>query len=166
MKKYIYFLICLSFLLPIGLQAKYQYSETVFVPLPEKEIESWILGYQNVKENGLAITRYVLQTEEGKDWTKILNIHFKDKQHTTATTALEAMEQERILSPDAQSRLISHNINDCLYERSFPTGEHEIVRMIMTKKGLHRIAYIKRGNFDEKEKRDWISRLMSGVVGQ
>lgn len=131
-----------------------------------KQFEARILGYQNVKENGLATTRYILEAEEGKNWTKILNIHFKDKQHITATSALEAMEQERVLSPDAKSLLITQTINDCLYERSFPTGEHEIVRMIMTKKGLHRVAYIKRGSFDESERRDWIARLMSGVVGQ
>lgn len=166
MKKVLFFLISLTAFFPAITEAKYQFNETIFMQLPTQEKDVWVVGHQDNKENGLSVTRYMLQSELGQNWTKMLNINFKDKQHISASTALEAVEQERVLSPEAQSRILSQHINDLVYERSFPTGEHEIVRMIMTKKGLHRVAYIKRSSIDQQERTEWMRRLMSGVIGQ
>jgi hypothetical protein len=60
-----------------------------------------------------------------------------------------------------------HDANDLTFEKIFPTGMHELVRMIMTDKGLHRIGYVKRdGPFTELDRSQWMSRLAQGTVGK
>lgn len=148
-----------------SLYAKYNFEETVYVPLPTDMVEKWTLGYQNADEKGTAVTRYVLESESVGSWSQLLNIQFKDKELVKATSAADSMKQEAARSTLATYKIYSENPHDILYERDFPSGEHEIVRMIMTKKGLHRVAFIKKGAITEAERTLWIDRLSRGMIG-
>ncbi|MFZ0566056.1 MAG: hypothetical protein WAM28_07720 [Chlamydiales bacterium] len=148
------------------LQAQYQFDETVFIPLKEGELEQWKIEHQQTTQNGISSTRYIPSSETTNNWTKLLNIKFHDRSLLHVNTALEAMQQEQTSSPRVLCSVLNQHPNDLTYERAFPTGEHELVRMIMTKKGLHRISYVKRGPFDQEERNYWLDRLMSSVVGK
>lgn len=163
MRKGILFIFCL---VAISLQAQYQYDETVFIPLQEDELNKWKIEHQTTTEDGISSTRYIPSSENTANWSKLLNIKFHDRNTLHASTAMEAMQREQTSSPRVLCNVLNQNINDLTYERAFPTGEHELVRMIMTKKGLHRISYVKRGPFDQEERNYWVERLMSSIVGK
>ncbi|MCH9627054.1 MAG: hypothetical protein S4CHLAM2_06880 [Chlamydiales bacterium] len=149
---------------PLTLQAKYKFDETVFIPI--EETGSWKVGKQTASEQGASLTRFVLESETESDWSKLITIQFKDRQLIQGKTAEEAMNQEQALSPLASIHVLKRLPNDVTYERTFPAGEHEIVRMVMTKKGLHRVACLKKGSFEHSEQKQWIECLTSGVVGR
>lgn len=157
-------LFLLLLFLPFTLQAKYIFDETFYIPI--EELGFWKRGKQASSENGASLTRYLLANETETGWSKLLNIQFKDRQLVKGNTAEEAMRFEQSLSPQAKSEIILSQPNDITYIRSFPTGESEVVRMVMTKKGLHRAAYIKKGPFEAKERALWSDRLMNGVIGR
>lgn len=166
MKKWFSFLVLMLLITPLGLQAKYHFGETVYMPLPQNILHKWTMGFQKAdEEKGSAVTRYILETESNKDWSQLINIQFKDKKLVKATSATEAMQQEASKSRVVSQKVHSQNPDDVLYERDFPTGEHEIVRMIMTKKGLHRVAYVKKGPITKEERTLWVERLAMGKVG-
>ena len=161
MKKYVFILLLL--ITPLVLQAKYKFDETIFIPLEQSS--EWKLGKQDVSKDGICVTQYVLAYENASNWSKLLTIHFKDHAHVKSETAREAMKQEHQMSPMATIELITNQPNDITYERTFPSGEREIVRMVMTKKGLHRAAYLKKGPLNDSERQFWVNRLQSGVIG-
>jgi hypothetical protein len=159
------FLLIILLFIPTAIQAKYQYQETVYIPLPKSAIQKWKLGYQKANENGAAVTRYILESETIEYWTQMLNIQFKDRKLIKGATAKEEMENENAKSKWVTTKIHTDLPNDLIYERSFPSGEHEIVRLIMTKNGIHRAAYIKRGPLPQEEKNRWIELLSLGTVG-
>lgn len=165
LRKLFLYLLVSMLLIPVGLQAKYRFEETVHVPLPHLYLSKWEVGYQNINKAGTVVTRYFLNTESKNNWTQIINIQFKDKVHLKGANVEKAMEQEALKSSWVTSKIHSQTEDECIYVRDFPTGEHEIVRMIMTEKGLHRVAYIKRGPLSKDERAQWIERLAQGKVG-
>jgi hypothetical protein len=168
MKKWFSWFVLFALSFTIGLQAKskYHFEETVYVPLPQSLMHKWKLGIQKAdEEKGASVTRYILESETMENWSQLLNIQFKDKELVKAKSAESAMEIEVSKSQHVNYKVLSHNPHDVLYEREFPTGEHEIVRMILTKKGLHRVAYVKRGPLTQEERSQWIGRLSKGMLG-
>jgi hypothetical protein len=179
MKKWLSVLVCLFAFIPFvdaadkkeakkeEKEAKYIFEETVYVPLPEARLNKWVRGTEKADVNkGIAVTRYILETETMKNWTQMLNIQFKDKKHVQVESAEAAMKEEASKSNSlVKLKVLSKNPHDILFERDFPTGEHELARMIMTKKGLHRIAYIKRGPLSDEERTQWVDRLSQGMLG-
>ncbi len=159
--KYIPFLLLL--VLPFTLQAKYKFDETFFVPIEQTGM--WKKGKEKATESGAALTRYILETETQNNWSKLLTIQFKDRHLVQGATALEAMSNEQTLSPNVSWEVVTALPNDVVYTRHFPSGEYELVRMVMTKKGLHRAAFLKRGAFEPSEQAIFIERLKNGVVG-
>lgn len=156
-------LVLVLLVLPFTLQAKYKFDETLFIPMEQTDV--WKKMKESSTENGYCMTRFVHGDKTETNWTELLTIQFKDHQLIQGATAEEAMANEQKMSPLAKWNLIRSYPNDVIYERSFPEGEHELVRMVMTKKGLHRAAYLKRGSFEENEREIWINRLRNGVVG-
>ncbi|MCC5832479.1 MAG: hypothetical protein JJU12_05480 [Chlamydiales bacterium] len=156
-------LVLILLVLPFTLQAKYKFDETFFIPL--EQTDAWKKMKESCDQEGYCMTRFVHGEGTESNWSELLTIQFKDRHLIEGATAEEAMANEQRLSPLAKWRLIRNYPNDVIYERSFPLGEHELVRMVMTEKGLHRAAYLKRGAFDETERRTWIECLTSGVVG-
>lgn len=146
-------------------ESKYHFEETVHLSLPHLYLSKWQVGHQHIRKTGMATTRYMLSTESKDYWTQIVNIQFKDKAHLKVKTVEEAMNEEAKKSIWVNSKILSKKKNDVIYERDFPSGEHEIVRMIMTKKGLHRVAYIKKGPISQDDKKQWIERLTEAKVG-
>lgn len=176
MKNLFSFLFFALLIAPLGLQAKeqtkeqsknkYRFAETVYVPLPQNALHKWKLGFQKAdEEKGSAVTRYILETETTKEWSQLLNIQFKDKSLVKVESAEAAMRAEADKSRVVNHKVHSQNPHDVLYERQFPTGEHEIVRMIMTKKGLHRVAFVKKGPITKEERTQWVERLSKGMIG-
>lgn len=165
MKLFAACLLCLLCITPWGLEAKYRFDETVFIPLPNHIPQKWKIERQNAQDTGASVTHYLLESETAQNWTQLLNIQFKDRQLMMSRSAEEAMKEEASQSIGVNCTIHSKNPNDLIYERAFPSGEHEVVRMIMTKKGLHRAAYVKRGPFLESERIQWIDRLSKGVIG-
>ena len=163
MKNNLLFLLCF---LSLPLHAQYSFDETIFIPLQEEELRDWKMEYQKATDDGTCTTRYIPRSETTPHWSKLLNIQFKDRSLIQVSTALEALEQERKSSPEVFCRVLNQHPNDLTYERSFPTGEHELTRMIMTKKGLHRISFVKRQPFEEDEKNYWLDHLMRSVIGK
>jgi hypothetical protein len=153
--------------LPIQLQAKnsnYHFEETVQIQLPTLYLSKWEKGHQSVKKAGITTTRYYLNTESKDFWTQLINIQFKDKAHLDGATLEQAMQEEGAKSRWVTTKIHTKKENDILYERDFPSGEHELVRLIMTKKGMHRISYVKRGILSKEDKTQWIERLSQGEV--
>ncbi len=186
MKKWFSFLICGLLLTPLGMQAavakpppvkdakktqqikeaKYIFEETVYVPLPQNALNKWKLGLQKADEKkGSTVTRYFLESETENNWTQLINIQFKDTKLVKLDSAESAMQEESAKSQVVNQKVHFQNPHDVLYEREFPTGEHEIVRLIMTKKGLHRVAYVKKGPMTKEERIAWVQILSKGMIG-
>lgn len=166
MKHKIAYSLLFFLLLPFYLHAaKYKFDETIHIPFNNQELQLWKVGYQNANDTGASSRRYIPSEESMEHWTKLLNIQFKDRNLLQITSAVEAMASEASQSKGVSYKIYSQTPNDLIYERSFPSGEHEIVRMIMTKKGLHRAAYVKKGPFDESERNQWVSKLSNGMIG-
>jgi hypothetical protein len=146
--------------------AKYHFKETIHMSLPQNILNKWKLGVQKAdKDKGTAVTRYILEKESIDKWSELVNIQFKDKKLVTAKSAEEAMKEEASKSKNVTSKVHYKNPHDVLYEREFPTGEHEIVRMILTRTGLHRVAYIKRGPLTNEDRTQWVELLSKGMIG-
>ncbi len=151
----------LLLLMPFTAQAKYNFNETLFIPIEQTSI--WQKSKQSATEEGTSITRFV----QGAANSELLTIQFKDRELVQGRTAEEAMKYEQSLSPLADWVVIKSLPNDIIYERTFPSGEHELVRMVMTKKGLHRAAFLKRGSpIATNQRSDWLERLSGGVIGR
>ncbi len=166
MKKWFPFLLLTLLLLPFGLEAKYRFDETVYFNLPAEEKAKWKRGSQNGhEEKGVSVTRYFLEGEDEKKWTQLIDVHFTHSEVLTKESAEEMMKDEILKSKISALKVHWQSPQDLLYERSFPTGEHEVVRMILTKSGLHRIAYVKKAAITEGERQEWIAILSKGKVG-
>ena len=147
-------------------EAKYIFEETVYIPLPQDGLKKWKLGLQKADEKkGSAVTRYFLESESASNWTQLINIQFKDTKLVKHGSAESAMQDEASKSQVVNQKVHFQNPHDVLYERAFPTGEHEIVRLIMTKKGLHRVAYVKKGPLTKEERVAWVQLLSKGMIG-
>ena len=147
-------------------ETKYIFEETVYVPLPQEGMKKWKLGLQKADEKkGSAVTRYILDSETTSNWTQLINIQFKDTKLVKVESAELAMQEESARSQVVNQKVHFQNPHDVLYEREFPTGEHEIVRLIMTKKGLHRVAYVKKGPITKEERIAWVQLLSKGMIG-
>jgi hypothetical protein len=164
MRKLFYFLAITALLIPLNLQAKYNFEETVFFPLPHI-LSKWKVGYQQTRPDGSSITRYILENETMENWTQLVNVQFKDHRQFKCVDAVEAMKQEASDNRSVTYKVHSQAPDDLIFEKIFPTGEHELVRMILTKRGLHRIAYAKRdGPFTETDRSQWLDRLSRGTI--
>lgn len=140
---------------PLALMAK----EKVSIPLPQI-LTKWKKGFQDE-----CTTRYFLENETTERWSELVNIQFKERKLVKCSTAVEAMKQESLLNHRVIYKIHSQSPNDLIFEKIFPTGVHEIVRMIMTDKGLHRIGYAKTTSpFTEIDRSQWIERLTKAEV--
>jgi hypothetical protein len=170
MKSIVTFLVLALLIIPSALQAKqtkYKFEETVSITLPRTYFANWKLCYQKTYEAGAAVTRYILETETMDNWTQLINIQFKDRKLIESSNAMEVMRQEATFNKWVTYKIHTQSPNDLIYEKIFPTGEHEVVRMIMTEKGLHRIGYAKRdAPFTEAERARWVELLSSGTINK
>ena len=155
-------LILFLFLAPFTVGAAYNFDETVSLPLEHSEM--WKRGRQASQENGFCLTHYQLKDESENQWSKLITIHFKDLSLVKGASAQEAMVEEQQKSPTVKCTWVQHAPDDLIYERSFPLGERELVRLIKTDKGIHRIAYVKKGPWEENERSAWTERLKKAKI--
>ncbi|MEZ5315655.1 MAG: hypothetical protein R3E91_05575 [Chlamydiales bacterium] len=156
------FILFILFVFISHLEASYTFDETFLIPFEEKNI--WKKVKESADDNGSSISHFIGEEENGANWPELLTIQFKDSHLIEGSTAEEAMISEQKKSPLVKWQIIRNDPNDVIYERFFPKGEHELVRMIMTKKGLHRAAYLKQKAFNENEKTAHIHCLIKGTI--
>jgi hypothetical protein len=133
--------------------------ERVSISLPQI-LSKWKMGFQDQNT-----TRYFLERESCDKFSEIVNIQFKERKIVKCSTAAEAMKQESLLNHRVIYKVHAQGTNDLIFEKIFPTGVHEVVRMIMTDKGLHRIAYAKtEALFTESDRSQWIERLAKAEI--
>jgi hypothetical protein len=159
MKKLLYSLALVLFVTPTVINA----TELFYIPMPYI-FAKWKVGCQKMQSNGSTTIRYVLEHETMENWTQLVNVQFKERGVAHCSDALQAMQQEAALNKGVAFKVHAKSENDVLFEKSFPSGMHELVRMVMTEKGLHRIAYTRRdAPFEEIDRNQWLERLAKGL---
>jgi len=151
-------LTALVFLTSIGANA----AETVSITIPQV-LSHWKVGCHKELKNGQSTTRYIPENETMANWTQLVNIQFHERNLVKGSDALQAMKQEAVFNQGVFYQMHIEKDNDILFEKVFPTGVHELVHMVMTDQGLHRIAYVKRnGPFENLDRQQWMDYLLKG----
>jgi len=158
-----------------GTNTPYDYSEFMEIKVPESEArDKWTQVTREISEDGISSFEWIPKTEKLDARTEIITIHFmakrlKDAKPSTAKQiVVNIFKQSSQQYPDMQWVTIQDDENDFIYEWSLPYGsdivpqQDEIVRIVSTDKGFHRIAYEKRvPKMDEHTRQLWINRLGS-----
>jgi hypothetical protein len=138
------------------------------------EIRNWKLDnfYKNANEY---ILELVPLNETVNNWSQMLTVMFASNSILNANSrkALTSLQTyKNFLSKEYGERFtmkIYQAIeNDVIYEALIPFekpgAEHEIVRIIRSYEGLHRISYSKRGShMDEKTKEKWLKYILEAT---
>lgn len=155
------------------LQTPYNYNEFMEIKVPEYEAKNkWQQITRYASEDGISSFEWIPKGEKLENRTEILTIQFlakktKDGNPSTAKQIVTNIFKQGMMQfPDMAWNTIQDDDNDFMYEWSLPYGgegmtkQHEIVRIVSTDKGFHRIAYEKRvPKIDEHTKQLWICRL-------
>jgi len=150
------------------------FQELYIVNLPDDARITWKIGaYQ--KKNCEYIFEYIPLNEEIGSWSQILTVSFVSNQtlNEESKTALGAMaSMKRKLANYFDDRfelnVLQRAENDVVYESFIPGDENlgaefDIVRLIKTSNGLHRISYARKGvDIEEDEKRKFL-RIIQGA---
>lgn len=158
---------CLSIALltlPGALQAKYGITEKALLPLPNI-LSHWKLATEHNETDGSCLTRYILEQETMENWSELVNIQFTESGRLNCSDALQALKQEVALNKSVTYKIYEQQEDSLLFEKIFPSGERELVRMIMTREGLHRLAYVKRhAMMTDVDREQWIARLKQTTI--
>ena len=180
-KLFILLLACSSpFLLPVEagplkrlLGLEYDYSETVEIDIPQQEVkQKWKRANAYASENGQSIVEWIPKEQNFENRSELITVQFvahsssqfKPRSAVEYANALYAQSSRNY--PGMQRNVIKQSDYDVLYEWSLPNGyknfppQHEIVRIIWTEKGIHRVAYEKKVRELDQQTRDlWLSRI-------
>lgn len=151
----------------------YDYDEFMEIKVPEAEAKSkWKQISNYASEDGISNFEWIPKNEKLNNRTEILTIQFmakktKDGNPSTAKQlAFNIYKQSTVQYPDMEWNSIQDEDDDFIYEWVLPHGadgiprQHEIVRVVSTDKGFHRIAYERRTpKMDEHTKQLWINRI-------
>lgn len=139
-------------------------------------IIEWVPRHQTLKNRTELLTfQFFANRQDPSAGTVIKNLLFsskpfaRGKQHEAAEIYINKLYAEmRSNYPNMIWNTISLSENDVVFEWVLPNGipskkippQHEIVRILTTQKGMHRIAYEKRTtHLDENERALWIDRI-------
>lgn len=161
-----------------GKNTKYDYSEHMEISVPEDEVrDKWKLANRIVADDGIATFEWIPQMQKLENRTEILTVQFMAKRlrdakpSTARELATNIYKQARMQYPELRWNVIQDGETDYLYEWILPRGadgvdpQHEIVRIISTDKGFHRIAYEKKvSTLDPVTRKIWIDRLASSPL--
>ncbi|CRX39555.1 hypothetical protein [Estrella lausannensis] len=161
-----------------GKNTKYDYSEHMEINVPDDEVrDKWKLANRIVADDGIATFEWIPQMQKLENRTEILTVQFmakrlKDiKPSTAKELATNIYKQARMQYPELRWNVLKDGETDYLYEWILPRGadgidpQHEIVRIISTDRGFHRIAYEKRvATLDAVTRKIWIDRLASSPL--
>lgn len=161
-----------------GQSTKYDYSEHMEINVPEDEVrDKWKLANRIVADDGISTFEWIPQMQKLDNRTEILTVQFMAKRlrdakpSTARELATNIYKQARMQYPELRWNVIRDGDKDYLYEWILPRGadgvdpQHEIVRIISTDKGFHRIAYEKKvSSLDQVTRKVWIDRLASSPL--
>lgn len=153
----------------------YDYNEYMEIKVPESEAKTkWKQVTKYASEDGISNFEWIPSNQKLDNRTEILTIQFMAKKTKDGNPSLakqivfNVFKQSSMQYPDMVWNSIQDDDDDFIYEWSLPNGadglpkQHEIVRVVSTDKGFHRIAYeIRTGKIDEHTRQLWISRLGS-----
>ena len=158
-----------------NLKTAYDYNEFMEIRVPEAEAKAkWKQVTKYASEDGLSSFEWVPNNQTLDNRTEIITIQFMAKKTKDGNPSLAKQiafniyKQSSMQYPDMVWNTIQDEEDDFIYEWSLPNGteglpkQHEIVRIVSTDKGFHRIAYEKRtAKIDEHSRQLWINRLGS-----
>lgn len=156
-------------------QTPYDYNEYMEIRVPEAEAKSkWTQINKHISEDGISSFEWIPNNQKLESRTEIITIQFMSKKTKDGKPALareivfNVYKSANLNYPDMIWNTIQDEDDDFMYEWSLPNGadglpkQHEIVRVVSTDKGFHRIAYESRApKLDEHTRQLWIYRLGS-----
>ncbi len=157
---------------------EYVFNETMFIDIPQQELkQKWKQAHSQSMNDGWAIVEWIPKNQTLDNRNEMITVQFSD--HSLSKVKVTSAQQfVNILYNDMQIQYpgmiwntIEQSENDMLFEWILPNGyknfppQHEIVRIICTSKGIHRIAYEKKVSKLDPQTRDlWISRLANAKL--
>lgn len=145
-----------------------QQRETMQVDIPEQQ---WKCAYRD-STNGQSIVEYIPKNQTLQKHSELITIQFIS--HSSGqykpSSAIEFVNslyaQSRSKYPALQWNTIKQSDYDVLYEWSLPFGyknfppQSEIVRIVWTTSGIHRVAYEKKSSqLDHATRELWLQRI-------
>lgn len=163
-----------------GQETKYDYSEHMEIDVPDDEVrDKWKLATRSVADDGIATFEWIPHLQKLDSHNEALTVQFmakrlKDAKPSTAKQlATNMYRQARMKYAEMQWKVLRDGEDDYLYEWILPRGaegippQHEIVRIVSTDKGFHRIAYERRvPTMDPVTRKVWIDRLEASPLFQ
>jgi hypothetical protein len=144
--------------------------EGIVVDVPQSEVlTKWHCGHQQTVLSGDSISEWVPRGQDVYTRKELITIQFIAG-FPGIPAASEFVDKMHSLSQarysDMTWKVLERSDNDVLYEWSLPSGhqgvppQHEIVRVISTDAGIHRVAYEKSvPELDDETRELWLSRL-------
>ena len=140
-------------------------SDRIKLDLPDY---AWKCAFRQTAPNGQSIVEIIPINQTLDNRSEMITIQFHPK--SWASSAVEFVNalyvQESQIYRDMQWNVLKQSDNDVIYEWILPNGyknyppQHEIVRIIWTTQGLHRIAYEKKTKaLDMQTKTLWLNRI-------
>jgi hypothetical protein len=149
---------------------KYNFSEIIVLAIPKNQlVHEFKEVTRSATPNGLTLRELIPPNESLENWSKMLTIQFLDKKLLPSSDLRNNLKLLYMQAKEKYQGLVWNVIEQSpetsTYEWACPYGfrsipaQYEIVRLIMTKKGLHRAAITKKSPFSDSERQLWLQRL-------
>ena len=155
----------------------FHYNETCTVT-PPNGMDSWQVVHKYAgRYDGNSIIEAVPKGQTLKKFTDMLTIQFRgfDPRAGGHLTALEYMKVFKNMAKERSPKIVwkvikKNSSNDVVYEWRIQNSpeiedQHEIARIIITDKGLHRVAFVKKvPQLSLEERQEWIQALSKATL--
>jgi hypothetical protein len=154
----------------------YAYSETLRMDIPEQEAEQkWECVNRGYTKYGESIAEWIPKNQNFDNRSELITIQFVAHSPNLPCSAEEFMnvlyEFFSEEYPNMQWNVIKQSVYDVCFEWMLPNGhdncspQHEITRIIWTKKGFHRVAYEQPvPELDSQTRELWLKRIESAQL--
>ena len=146
--------------------------EVVSIPLSFDETQKWKFAYTQGTPNGDSVFEWIPVDDTIDNWSELIQIQFFASPFPGNIAPLAPEFVSRFVGflkkqfPSVKTSIISQKDDDVLFEWILPQKEGnepaqaEIVRVITTQKGIHRIAFTQKTSaLDPAVRERWIKRL-------
>lgn len=144
------------------------FQEVYSINLPDDEKKNWKIGHHD-RNSYEYIIESVPLNESINNWSQIFTVMFMSHEtlncnSKTAITAVQEVKRTAIIKYGNEFKLntLYQTENEVVYESFTPAdkkrqSEYEIVRLIRTPKGIHRLSFAKKNSpIDQKTKEKWL----------
>lgn len=171
MKKSI-FCIILTFLFLAPLLANtpssgYRFTESLEIPMSKAEQAKWRVGHYERTPDGISTVERIPRDQSMQSWTEMISTHFfaHGNHCFTANSAIawaQVAEEGEIIDEDENEVILEEVITE---SSGAPYTLHEIIRVIWTPKGVHRVSYSYKGEkLDYEQRKYWLNKLKASVL--